>query len=69
MSGPQLSIVDIVVFIELDTINSMYKQDIHDDCPKLKSWFAKLSAAPELKKSQKDFLTVLSNWDLYGLAH
>ena len=64
-----LTIVDIVVFIELDTINSMYQQDIHGDCPKLKSWFIKLSAIPELKKSQKDYLTILSNWDLYGVSH
>ena len=42
LTGSKRTFVDIVVYMEIDTIRVMYKQEFSADFPSLKAWFKAL---------------------------
>lgn len=49
MTGPQISIVDIMIFCELETICTMYSRDVPPSLTKLRQWYDKLSSEASIK--------------------
>ena len=47
LSGPERTHVDIIIFVGIDTINTIYKREIPVECPKLAKWFKQLADIPE----------------------
>ena len=43
LSGPSLTYIDIVVFVEIDTVSLIFNRPIPQTCSKLQSWFDNLA--------------------------
>ena len=41
LTGDQMTYVDVVAFIEIDTLNTIYQQELPRECPKLIEWYRK----------------------------
>ncbi len=44
LTGKKISVVDIMVYCEIQTVCIMYKKDIPENLTKLCAWFEKLSS-------------------------
>ena len=48
MTGPKISVVDIMVFCEIDTICLMYNKEVPANLTKLTSWYERLAREQSL---------------------
>ena len=55
VTGPNISIVDIMLYCELQTICTMYKRDINPGEAKLATWRDRLSQEPALMELDSKF--------------
>ena len=59
VTGPEITIVDIMLYCELQTICKMYKRDISVSEAKLATWRDRLSEEPALKKLDAEFESLI----------
>ena len=58
VTGKLLTYTDIVIFIEIDTIKTIYGQKslpTEDECPKLNAWFSAMKKKKELLRINQNF--------------
>jgi len=48
MTGPKISVVDIMVYCEIDTICLMYNRDVPANLAKLANWYERLAREESL---------------------
>ena len=65
MTGAKISIVDIMMFCELETICTMYSRDVPPSQKKLRVWYEKLSEEASIKSVNAQFHELVKNNGLY----
>lgn len=59
LSGPMISVVDIMVYCEIQTICVMYKRDVPPHLVKLAGWYKKLSEEQALQRVNAQFKALI----------
>ena len=65
ITGPKMSIVDVMLFCEIETICLMYKRDVPSHLSKVASWYEKLAQEESLKRVNASFKELVVKYDLY----
>ena len=69
LTGPKRTFVDIVVFMEIETIQIMFKRDLPSKCTRLQTWHKTLMKERVLHNINNEFFSVVQDWDLYAENH
>ena len=65
ITGPKISIVDLIVFFEINTICLMYNRDVPEKFAKLVTWYNKLTSLQSIHDQTEKFKAVLDQHGLY----
>ena len=66
LTGSQMTFVDIVIFIEIETVLLMYRSELPEQCQNMLVWQDTLSKLPALMSVNSEFLRLVQDWDLYA---
>ena len=69
LTGNQISFVDIVVFIEIETVLLMHHCQLPKSCQQLLRWQNLLRREPALMSVNQEFINLQQDWDLYAPGH
>ena len=65
MTGENVSVVDIQMYIEISTILTMYDKKIPAFYAKLIMWYEEFQGMEQIKALDEDFVNLVKEWDLY----
>lgn len=66
LTGNKMTWIDVLIFIEIETVLIMYRIELPSRCRKLLRWQDKLSQEPSIKTVNSEFLKLVQDWDLYA---
>ena len=66
LTGSQMTFVDIVIFIEIETVLLMYRSELPEQCRNMLVWQDTMSKLPALMSVNSEFLRLVQDWDLYA---
>ena len=64
LTGNQMTYVDVVIFIEIDTVRVLFRNDLPGDCPMLNQWYKNMKREKELARINENFYELVRTRNL-----